>query len=59
MESMFWNRQAETIDRPALQVLQLERLRQRVANALRTALYQKRLFGRALPYLTKFVRWMI
>jgi phenylacetate-CoA ligase len=44
MESMFWNRQAETIDRPALQVLQLERLRQRVANALRTPLYQKRLF---------------
>ena len=43
MESMFWNRQAETLERSALELLQLERLRQRIANALCTPFYQKRL----------------
>jgi len=44
MDSMFWNRQVETLERTALETLQLERLRLRIANALRTPLYQKRLF---------------
>ncbi|NLK41816.1 MAG: phenylacetate--CoA ligase, partial [Planctomycetes bacterium] len=51
MEPRFWNRQVETLERSALEAIQLERLRQRVANALRTPLYQKRLFraGITLP----------
>jgi phenylacetate-CoA ligase len=51
MEPRFWNRQVETLERSALEAIQLERLRQRVANALRTPLYQKRLFraGVTLP----------
>lgn len=44
MGSTFWNRQVETLERSALEAVQLERLRQRVGNALRTPLYQKRLF---------------
>ena len=43
MDSTFWNRQVEMLQRPQLAVLQLERLRQRVANALHTPLYQRRL----------------
>ena len=51
MDSMFWNREIETLERSALEALQVERLRQRVADALRTPLYQKRLFraGITLP----------
>lgn len=51
MESTFWNRDIETLDRASLRVLQLERLRQIVGRSLRTPLYQKRLFraGITLP----------
>lgn len=46
MEYEYWNREIETMDRPSLERLQLERLREVVGYALRTPFYQKRL-GRA------------
>ena len=46
MEINYWNTEIETLDRPALEQLQLQRLRRIVAQAFKTPFYQKRL-GRA------------
>jgi phenylacetate-CoA ligase len=43
MDVNFWNREAETMDRAALEALQLSRLQTIVAYAFRTPFYQKRL----------------
>jgi len=43
MDVNFWNREAETMDRGALEALQLNRLKTLVAHALKTPFYQKRL----------------
>ena len=43
MEATFWNREVETADRKAIEALQLRRLREIVAYALKTPFYQRRL----------------
>lgn len=43
MDVRYWNTEIETLDRGALEQLQLERLRQMVGQALKTPFYQKRL----------------
>ncbi|MBN1359952.1 MAG: phenylacetate--CoA ligase [Sedimentisphaerales bacterium] len=43
MEVPFWNKEIETLDRPMLEKLQLQRLREAISWAFRTPFYQKRL----------------
>ncbi|HOK96870.1 MAG TPA: phenylacetate--CoA ligase, partial [Anaerohalosphaeraceae bacterium] len=43
MEMTYWNRQAETMERAALEQLQIQRMRSIIAQALKTPFYQKRL----------------
>ena len=43
MEVRFWNKEIETLDRPALEQLQLKRLRETVGYALQTHFYKNRL----------------
>lgn len=43
METQYWNHDVETMDRPRLEALQLERLRDIAGFALRTPFYHKRL----------------
>jgi len=43
METTFWNKQEETLDRHALEELQLNRLKQTVQQALQTPFYKRRL----------------
>ena len=43
MDNQYWNREVETMDRPQLEALQLERLQEVVRYALKTPFYQKRL----------------
>ena len=45
MGSSYWNREVETLARPALRSLQLERLKKIVGHALKTRHYSKRLSG--------------
>jgi phenylacetate-CoA ligase len=43
MNTPFWNKEVETMDRSSLQALQLDRLRCTVASAFHTAFYRRRL----------------
>jgi phenylacetate-CoA ligase len=43
MEAPFWNEEVETLDRPSLEKLQLQRLREILAWALKTPFYARRL----------------
>ena len=43
MEIGFWNKQAETMDRPALEKIQLQRLQEVISYALKTHFYKNRL----------------
>ncbi len=43
MDTPFWNKEIETLDRSSLEKLQLKRLRETVSWALKTPFYQKRL----------------
>ena len=43
MDQIYWNKELETIDRPSLKKLQLERLKEIVHYALQTPFYKKRL----------------
>jgi len=43
MEVPFWNKEIETLDRPSLEKIQLERLRQAIGWALKTPFYSRKL----------------
>lgn len=44
MDMIYWNKDIETMDRPAIEALQVKRLRELVDQSIKTEFYKKRLF---------------